>query len=110
MKNKHGIEIELGTVIHATHRTQDLIPAFLEAVRRYADAEYTQIMASPFSFIPAWVTDEGDDCEWWNSEEAGYRLDDLFNILDNQAPEGYYFGAHEGDGSDFGYWPIPEED
>lgn len=110
MKNKHGIEIELGTVSRATHRAQDLIPTFLDAVRKYADAEYTQIMAGPYSFIPAWVTDEGDDCEWWNSEEAGYKLEELFEILDAQAPEGYYFGAHEGDGSDFGYWPIPEEE
>tara|TARA_Y100001934_G_scaffold283241_1_gene401456 strand:+ start:4770 stop:4931 length:162 start_codon:yes stop_codon:yes gene_type:complete len=53
MKNKHGIEIELGTVSRATHRTQDLIPTFLDAVRQYADAEYTQIMAGPYSFIPA---------------------------------------------------------
>lgn len=109
MKNERGIEIELGTVIRATHRTQDLIPAFLDAVRQYADAEYTQIMAAPFSFVPAWVTDEGDDCDWWDSEEAGYKLEELFDILDNQAPEGYYFGAHEGDGSDFGYWPLPDE-
>tara|TARA_X000001388_G_scaffold52616_4_gene38357 strand:- start:4180 stop:4536 length:357 start_codon:yes stop_codon:yes gene_type:complete len=110
MKNDQDIDIELGTLIQATHRRQDLIPAFLEAVRRYADAEYTQLILGPFGFIPAWVVDEGDESKWWDSEEAGYKLEELFDILEHQAPEGYYFGANEGDGSDFGYWPIPNDE
>lgn len=37
----------------------------------------------------------------------GYYLDmDLFDLLDSIAPKGSYFGANEGDGSDFGYWPA----
>ena len=110
MKNDNGIDIKLGTLISATHRKQDLLPAFLEAIRAYAPAEYAQMVVAPFGPIPAWVYDEGDDCEWWDSEIAAFRLEEMFDVLNDHAPEGYYFGAHEGDGSDFGFWEIRDED
>lgn len=90
------------SVSHGTLRRQDLIPAFLTAIRD--TPEYEQMIAAPFGPIPAWVEDEGDDCEWWESEEAGFLLEELFDALDSYAPDGYYFGAHPGDGSDFGFW------
>lgn len=101
-------KIEIGSLIHATLRPQDLIPCFLDAVREYAPAEYEQMMTPAFGPIPAYVQDEGDSCEWWQSDDASYLLEDLFNILEGVAPDGFYFGAHEGDGSDFGFWPLSE--
>lgn len=100
---------EIGSISHGTHRTQDLIPAFLDAIETYAPSHYESLMVAPFSFIPAHVEDEGDDSEWWDSEEAQWKLDELFDILSEHAPDGCYFGAHEGDGSDFGFWPISPE-
>jgi hypothetical protein len=36
---------------------------------------------------------------------------ELEDSLDEIAAQhGLCFGAHEGDGSDFGFWPIPESD
>ena len=35
--------------------------------------------------------------------------EDLVYLLDNLAPEGYYFGAHPGDGADFGFWETEEQ-
>jgi len=32
------------------------------------------------------------------------------DALNEYAPDGYYFGAIEGDGSDFGFWAIEDED
>lgn len=43
-------------------------------------------------------------------ENAEYLLSDLFDELNNFAPEGYYFGAIEGDGADFGFWRMVPED
>lgn len=44
-----------------------------------------------------------------NPEAACNVIDDLFDLLDDLAPNGYYFGATDGDGSDFGFWTICEE-
>ena len=48
---------------------------------------------------------EGD---YW-SEQASDDLYQLFDILDSIAPEGCYFGALEGDGSCYGFWPCEED-
>jgi len=96
------------TVIHGTLRPQDLIPAFLDALCVLAPAAYSQLTLRPFGPIPSYVQDEGDDSEWWYSEEAWDLLNDLTDALNDCAPEGYYFGAHPGDGSDFGFWKGDE--
>jgi len=96
------------SISHGTLRTQDLLPAFIDAVRDYAPSHYEAIMVAPFSFIPDHVLDEGDDAEWWDSEEARWKLDELTDILNEHAPDGCYFGSHEGDGSDFGFWQAQE--
>ena len=91
------------SVIHATLRACDLIPAFLDVIRD--TAEYAQLIAN--NALPSVVTDPcaSDSDERWESEEVSYFLNEtLWNILDIYAPEGYVFGAHPGDGSDFGYW------
>lgn len=93
------------TVIHATLRPQDLIPAFLNVLKD--TPEYEQLVANNAG-VPSYAQ-EDDDSEWWNSEDCSILLnEELFIVLNQYAPEGYYFGSHQGDGSDFGYWK--EED
>ena len=96
------------SISHGTLRLQDLLPAFLDAVEEYAPSHYEAIALQSFSFIPSHVLDEGDDSRWWDSEEAQWKLEELTSILEEHAPEGCYFGAHEGDGSDFGFWQASE--
>lgn len=61
--------------------------------------EYVQLM----HIVPSHAY-EDENVEWWDSEVASLLLEDLFDTLNNYAPEGCFFGAHPGDGSDYGYW------
>ena len=92
-------------VSKATLRLQDLIPAFLSALRERDPAAYAQIMVS--GAIPAHAL-EDDDADWWQSDDAHFLLDELFDALNETAEEGEFFGAHEGDGSLFGFWSVEE--
>ena len=101
----------VGTVIHATLRHEDLIPAFLEFLK---DMGKNTIV--PLSKWPALgkrakaLKAEVAELKDLESEEAFWVLEDLYNAINEFLPEGYYFGAHEGDGSDFGVWEIEKED
>jgi len=94
------------SLIHGTLRAFDLIPAFLGVIEN--TPEYTQIMQTndwnlKVIFDPS--ADEND--ERWESDDICFFLNEtLFDILNNYAPEGYCFGSHPGDGSDFGFWAI----
>ena len=99
----------IGTISHGTMRTQDLIPAFLDALSIVNPEGYSQYLLMPFGVIPSDASlDEND--EWWVSEDAGYILEGLFDALDECSPDGYYFGAHPGDGSDYGFWQIEDKE
>ena len=91
---------QYGTVIHGTLRTQDLLEAFSEELNLRAGAN------QPESIALLIVAAQGIDPD---SDDAGYILEELFDTLNEYAPEGSYFGAHEGDGSDFGFWPLDPE-
>tara|TARA_Y100000310_G_scaffold343680_1_gene452443 strand:- start:1457 stop:1825 length:369 start_codon:yes stop_codon:yes gene_type:complete len=115
----------LGTLIHGTHRSEDLIPCFLAEYRRLVQ-EWSELhRASDGGGIPVGafnrhahnlaLFDKNVKADWDTGEaERGeimaWDLEDLFDLLDEFAPPGYHFGAHEGDGSDFGFWKDEEED
>lgn len=98
------IELNAGSYVdYASLRTQDLLPEFLNILNSINAPEYEQLMSSPFGPIPAYAM-EDQDSEWWDSEDASFLMDELIDVLNNYVPEGHYFGAHEGNGSDFGVW------
>lgn len=96
-----------------TLRRQDLIPAFIDALDRYCGnigkAKAQQIMSpgAGFSAFPLYAR-EDEDSEWWDSEDSMYLLEELFDALEECAPEGTYFGTSEGDGACFGFWAIED--
>tara|TARA_R110002020_G_scaffold167780_3_gene356256 strand:- start:721 stop:1023 length:303 start_codon:yes stop_codon:yes gene_type:complete len=87
-----------GSISHGTLRPEDLIPAFLSVLSDLDPASAAKIRRRFYPFT------EG----WYDSEEALWALEDLFDALDACAPKNYLFGSHEGDCSDFGFWQAPQ--
>lgn len=107
----HKIEIHANlneTVIHGTLRPQDLVPAFLEVIKE--TPEYQQIMfqVNPPDYIRVLTDPTADENDpVWDSEEMAHFLNEtLWDVLNSYAPDDYYFGCTEGNGSDFGYWEV----
>jgi hypothetical protein len=84
----------------------DLIPNLLRAVRRYCPTEYEQLMVMPFGPIPAYVYDEGATSKWWETEDANWLAEELYQCLEDAAPDGFYSGPREDDTTNLGFWPT----
>jgi len=99
----------IGTVSHGTMRLEDLIPAFLDELRRLAGKEAME--AWPYATHVRECEDvlalleESEDPSTEDYEAANLCVEWLFETLGEYAPPFCYFGAHEGDGADYGFWP-----
>ena len=91
------------TLIHGSMRNCDLVPAFMDALRD--TPEYVQLMNS----VPNYAADD-ERCHWWISQDAYCLGSELFDVMEDYAQDGYCFGAHVGDGSDYGYWECDLEE
>jgi len=111
MPNKsspHGGFITEGSVIHGTLRTQDLLRAFGTELQRVFPFNGSGLAfdcreaANALDYEP-----DGQVAQM----TANDVLQDAFAQLNDVAQrEGLFFGAHEGDGSDFGYWKLETEE
>lgn len=90
-----NVSISTGTV-----NPEDLIPTFIEAVKNLYGGDTRWLLE-----IEKYIEDHPD---YYESEESDFDLGELFDTLNELAPEGYYFGAHPGDGADFGFWKIED--
>lgn len=103
--------ISEGTVIRATLLASDLIPAFLDVLREEAPAKAAAIVDE---YGPVWIETRCavHGMEYPTETDSNlmcYLMDDLFCAMEDLAPEGLLFGAHEGDGSDFGFWAVEDD-
>ena len=88
------------TVVHGTLLTADLVKSFTD--------EYARIGGRPSNvklFRSHLLLADGQERE----ELLSFDLEDLFELLDELAPEGTTFCSHPGDGSDFGFWTYEDE-
>ncbi len=111
------MKITLGTVSHATMKPEDLIPCFLDLLKELDENnEYTSVIAEGEKIIKYneekedLNIPEDKDLDWDSENVSEYLNEDLWNALDSFAPPYCYFGAHPGDGSDYGYWPCDLDD
>ncbi len=110
---------ELGSVSSGTMRPEDLIPAFINALDEirdniplsceHGDETGRVAIVSRIDNIVGEIegrmnVDPGDGFDYYQSEEADWDMEELSDLLQGFAPPFAYFGSHEGDGSDYGYW------
>ena len=101
-----------GSVSEGTMRSEDLIPAFMDVLDKYWP-ERGHLLASIYQRDFSWPAREGhltvpDPLPDTLCEAATYLVEDLFDALGELAPDGCDFGAHPGDGADYGFWPVEE--
>lgn len=91
------------SISEATHRYQDLVPAFLDILDNLDPDAVFQFKRNYPELEKAL---ENDDHEFWSgsNEEANWLIEELFEELNIQAPENFCFGAHPGDGACYGFW------
>ncbi len=92
---------QLGSIGRGTMRKEDLIPCFFYALEEL-DAETAKRIGAEYPF-------HKDDEPDYANEDADYMLEALSDALNDVAPPFAYFGANEGDGSDYGFWLSQDE-
>lgn len=103
-------KVSLGSVSHGTMRTEDLLPKFTSLLEEMTQDEYEatkdldtykrrfmKILECRHCILR--FDDEPEMVEW--SDEL---VNELFDYLSEFALPYCYFGAHDGDGSDYGFW------
>lgn len=102
----------IGTVVRGTLQPDDLLTAFFDRLRvldKYRARGIRRDYAQVFESLPQLRNPEAILCEKESrqiAKDAAECLILLHDALEEHAPEGLFFGAHPGDGSDFGFWPV----
>jgi hypothetical protein len=102
MKRKRT-QYPIGSVISGTMRPEDLIPAFAnDLADKLRNNSMSRAQRKSHSTLVR-------DCDRWSCEDPNQPepedlLADLFDALECYAGPYMYFGAHPGDGADYGYW------
>jgi len=101
--------INIGSVSHGTLLNEELIESFIYELRQQKplsrehrklirDIQKTMSEAERVERLHSEVL------SWADMAESSAAVDELIDALNFYAPLGFYFGAHPGDGSDFGFW------
>jgi hypothetical protein len=117
----------IGSVSTATMRTVDLVCTFMKFLEEIDENRHDKIVGSwsivgyrmdkvPFKnikgetmFFHDLEPKDSENHPFWSTKNSTIMLDELFDIMNEYAPDGTCFGAHIGDGADYGFWPIEEE-
>ena len=93
-------------IIHGTLRDEDLLDAFA-ATLEDCITKNPELWVEHRQNLTALVWDAREAAV--GSEMSGELINDLIDALQEFAPPGHTFGAHEGDGADFGFWSTCED-
>lgn len=111
--SEHGGYFHLGTISHGTLRVQDLLRTFADECERLMPFNTRDIVSEArqnADILDMRKPDGEDVATDLDHEIAGEVLNDLTEQLCMiAATHDAYFGASEGDGSDFGFWAYDDE-
>lgn len=93
-----------GSVSSGTMRPEDLVNRFLNVLAQHGNAFVGGRRHTHSDAIQGLRKHRAVD-----DEAVAELLEDLFDAMNEIAPAGHYFGAHPGDGADFGFWPEEQE-
>lgn len=120
MQRDETNQIQEGTVVQATLRTDDLLEAFSDELHRL-DPWRAKVIRNAYPDPYAWLEsrrkyrpnsrlDFFGDAPEKIAEEASFLVNEVLpEALDSHAPQGMHFGVLEGDASDFGFWYTERE-
>lgn len=96
-----------GTVIAGTHKPGELIRAFFAELSLVAPAAAAMHREGTYKhYIADAMQGKLEESDELDAELAGECANTLADALNENAPEGFRFGALDGDGADFGWWPA----
>ncbi len=93
-------KVQIGSVSSGTLRNEDLLEAFADELERLFGGEQPLAVEARDAIAALNNTATADD-----EIDAGEVINELIDALNEYAPPHTYFGALEGDGADFGFWP-----
>ena len=88
----------IGSVSSGTMRPEELIPTFLSELQRQKP------LARRHRRLVKEINKRIHSSGYYELQDADYDLELLFDALSEYAPAYFFFGAHAGDGADYGYW------
>jgi hypothetical protein len=90
--------VQLGSISTGTLRTEDLMHALI------GEAEYLFGSTASMDKTLFKAYNDADSITDYDSDDAGYILDELMDALNTYAPPHVSLGMHPGDGADLGWW------
>ena len=96
-------------ISEGTTKLQDLMPKFLDAAEAITKLLYLKDENITVLNLREEWQDVVDSDNWksgFGSTHAWSLSDELETLLNDLAPEGYYFGSHQDDGASFGFWEV----
>lgn len=96
--------LNVGSISWGTLRSQDLIPSFMDVLLDH-DLSTAHALQKEYREVFQNIDNE---VFMDASEDATWLVEALFEALNEHAPPFHFFGAHDCDGADFGFWADTE--
>jgi len=107
IKLNNGMKCPEGTLIAGTVNPADVIHALAEWADFYSNECFLDIVENLDDDLQMYVDGNGRNSSA-DDDGVAQLWDDLAACVERELPDGYYFGAHWGDGADWGIWADEE--